>query len=334
MYKNARVLVTGGAGFIGINLVRELAALGASVTVIDIKDPPVNASPAGVKFIKQDFTKTEEYQDVLDESEYCFHLAARTDLSGENIRDYSTNYEGAEKLLDALKNNIKIKRFTFTSTQLVVGIFNERKFLDETEPYKTRTLYGQSKILGEMAVIENCQKNSIPYTIVRPTSVYGPYGKEPYRDFFLTIKDNRYFHIGRAQNLISMAFVKNVVDQILFLSTHAKAIGEIFFTSDLYPYTMKQFSDEAALYWGTHLHSMPDFLVYPAAYALGILKLIGFQVPLYPFRLKNIKAYYCYSLQKSLELGYLPKFGLQQGMRETLDWYTKNDESFVRGKNK
>ena len=328
MYKNAKILVTGGAGFIGINLVNELVHRGASVTVVDLKDPPQKSIPTEVNFIKTDFTNTEAYKNALDECEFCFHLAARTDLSGKSLHDYAVNYDGTQKLIEAIKNNNKIKRFMFTSTQLVVGIFNETRFLDESEPYKTRTLYGQSKTLGEKVTIELCKKNNIPFTILRPTSVYGPYGNEPYRDFFLMIKKNRYFHFGKADNLISMAYIKNIVEQMVYLSAHAGADGGIFFASDLYPYTMRQFANAGAEYWGKKLSTIPDFIVYPAAYALGLLKILGFSPPLYPFRLKNIKSNYCYSLSNSLKLGYMPKYGLSQGISETLKWYDENDPLF------
>ena len=54
---------------------------------------------------------------------------------------------------------------------------------------------------------------------------------------------------------------------------------------------------------------------------LGAFKLAGFDPPLYPFRLRNIKMSYCYDIQKSVRLGYDPQFGLSQGIRKTLDWY-------------
>jgi nucleoside-diphosphate-sugar epimerase len=323
-FHNKKVVVTGGSGFIGINLIRELHQSGAQVTSIDYQDPPRNSLPDGVKFIKSDLSELGNYQDALSICDYCFHLAARTDLNGNKIEDYAVNFEGTARLIEGLKSNKKIKRFVFYSTQLVAGIFNETRFIDEEEPYRTKTPYGESKIRGEKVVSEKCTSLNIPYTIIRPTSVYGPFGNEPYRDFFRMIKKGRYFHIGKADNLICMVFVGNLVDQTLFLAGHPNAENECYFGNDLYPYTMRQFADSAAGFWKQKLITMPDLIIYPAAYLLGLFKLIGFKVPLYPFRLTNIKANYCYSIQKSVRLGYSPEHTLAEGMKQTLSWYDEN----------
>jgi nucleoside-diphosphate-sugar epimerase len=327
-YKDTVVVVTGGSGFIGINLIKALVNEGARVTSIDIKEPPPGSIPAKVKIIKGDVRNIELYKKTLSECDYCFHLAARTDLLGKTLSDYSFNYNGVEELVDGLKSNRRLKRLVFFSTQLVVGNFNETRFIDEFEPYRTKTLYGQSKILGEKALIEKCYKYELPYTIIRPTSVYGPYGNEPYRDFFLTIKKGRYFHIGKANNLISMVYVQNLISQTLFLALHPKAENRVYFGNDLYPYTMRQFSDMVAAFWKKKLISFPDIIIYPLAYFLGLIKLFGVPVPLYPFRLNNIKSTYCYSIKNSLDLGYIPQFTLSDGVVETLKWYDENDISF------
>jgi nucleoside-diphosphate-sugar epimerase len=59
----------------------------------------------------------------------------------------------------------------------------------------------------------------------------------------------------------------------------------------------------------------------PIAYFFGFFKLLGFKVPIYPFRLKNMKMTYCYNIQKSLLLGYKPAYDLKSGIKETLAWY-------------
>jgi nucleoside-diphosphate-sugar epimerase len=327
-YTDKNVIVTGGAGFIGTHLVKTLYHIGAKVTIFDLVDKDHSMLPAGVQFVKGDILDESTYGDIFADADYVFHLAARTDLNGETLEAYRVNHEGTRNIIEALKNNQNITRLVVFSTQLVIGIFDEKRFIEPTEPYKTKTIYGQSKILTEKYTIEDCQKYHIPYLIIRPTSVYGPYGKIPYRDFFLMIKKRRYFQIGKADNLVSMAYVKNVVDQTLFLSCHDQSAGQIFFATDLHPYTMAEFGSSAAAYFKHKLMVIPDFIVYPLVYFLGIFKAIGFNVPLYPFRLKNIKANYCYDIGNTLKLGFFPKYGLIEGIEETLDWYVKNDQDF------
>ncbi|HVG21706.1 MAG TPA: NAD(P)-dependent oxidoreductase [Blastocatellia bacterium] len=323
--KNRNVIVTGGCGFIGINLTLELLDRGANITVLDLPSADWARLPAGVKTIKADILDGQSLSNAFDDIEIVYHLAARTDLDGRSLSDYKANFEGTENIINQLKGSKTIKKLVLYSTQLVVGLFNETRFIDETEPYRTNTVYGESKILAEKITIRKCSEFGIPYVIIRPTSVYGPWGKSPYREFFYAIKNRRYFHVGRANNLVSFAYVENLVDQTILLSLNDSANNQLFFGNDFHPYTMREVADAAACYYKVKIHTIPSPLVTVAAYAFGVLKLFGADVPIYPFRLKNIKANYCYDIQNSVRLGYDPKFGLKEGIIKTLDWYEKNE---------
>jgi len=325
-YKNKKILVTGGSGFIGINLANELASQGAFVTIIDKNDEPFGYLDKIIIKIKADITK-KELENVDNEFEYVFHLAARTDINSDDVNDYYENYQGTEKLLKWLDKN-KLKKFVLYSTQLVVGIQDVKRFVDEKEPYWTRTAYGESKIKAEKITRKMCNAYNIKFVIVRPTSVFGPFGKEPYRDFFKTIFDGKYFHIGKADNLVSMCYVKNLIDLTLLLADKDDLNGRVYYGNDLYPYTMKQFADTVANKFKERIISVPDFIVYPATYILGLFKIVGLNVPLYPFRLRNIKATYCFEMSSVIEQGYVPQYRLDQALEETLSWYKKNDDGF------
>jgi GlcNAc-P-P-Und epimerase len=329
-YNSKKVVVTGGAGFIGINLVRSLLKIGAQISVVDLPTADFSNLPNDISIIKQDILDSEKIRDVLLNADYVFHLAARTDLEGKRIQDYRVNYEGTRQIISILKDNNKLSRFVLYSTQLVVGLFNETRFIDETEPFRTKTIYGKSKILAEEITRDLCTEYKLPYTILRPTSVYGPHGKVPYRDYFLSIRQGHYFHIGKADNLISMVYVKNLIEQTLFLACNPSTIGQIYFGNDLHPYTMRQFSDAAARYFGRRLITIPDPIAFIGAYIMGFFKLFGVPVPLYPFRLNNIKVNYCYDIGNSVQLGFFPPFALDQGIQETLAWYSTNDKDFQR----
>lgn len=322
--KGKNVIITGGAGFIGTNLTFALLKQNANVSVLALSTDDCSHFPDEVRVVRANINNRSELNGLFGDQQFVFHLAARCDLDGKELSDYATNYEGTVNVIEEMKKEKSLTRFVIYSTQLVVGIFNETRFIDKSEPYRTKTLYGKSKILAEKSTIELCNKYNIPFTIIRPTSVYGPYGKEPYEGFFRMIREGKYFHIGKANNLVSMTYVKNLVDQTLVLSTSEEAKGEIFFGNDFHPYTMREFAETAARYYGRKLWTVPDMIAFPAAYFLGIFKLLGLNVPFYPFRLRNIKANYCYDIQDSVRLGYLPKYDLQSGIYETLDWYEQN----------
>lgn len=324
-YYKSKVLVSGGCGFIGSHLVDELIKQGAVVTVLDnaMKNPYKNNKAT---YISKDILEKNLFKQN-SKFEYIFHLAARCDLDGKALSDYRVNFDGSENLIKQLDQR-NVKRFVFYSTQLVVGLFNETRFIGPEEPYKTKTLYGESKILGEKVVKKLCTKKQIPFVIIRPTSVYGPRGREPYRNFFLSIKNGQYRHIGKASNLVSLAYVKNLVDQTLLAGIHPDAVGQVFYGADFHPYTMRQFTDEVAKYFNYQVKTVPEWLMWLVAYIFGIGKILGINVPIYPFRLKNLLSNYCYDIQNAIRLGYDPKYDLKMGVTQTLDWYCKNDPDF------
>lgn len=315
-----RVLVTGGCGFIGINLVLRLVDLGAEVTVLDLPDADWGRLPESVTQVRTDILDAQAHRGRFEGIAIVYHLAARTDLDGHDLADYRQNFDGVRTLLHAL-DTASLERFVFYSSILVTGIFSATRFVDESEPYRTNTLYGESKVLGERVTIEECGDAGIPWTIVRPASVYGPWGEAPYDAFFHMVKRRRYFHVGRADNLVSWVFVGNVVDHTITLSQHKCAENDIFFASDLHPYTMREITDTVAAYYGITVPRVPVLLVTAAAYALGVLRGVGIPVPLYPARLKNIRADYCFSMAKSVRAGHVQRYDLRDGIRRTLDWY-------------
>lgn len=253
--------------------------------------------------------------------EIVYHLAARADLGGKVIDDYKVNFIGTKNVLEESSKAKTVERVVFYSTQLVVGLFNETRFIDSKEPYRTKTVYGESKIEGEKIVKKLCQRFNMPYTIIRPTSVYGPWGQEPYKAFFKTIRDKRYFHIGKASNLVSWVYVKNLVDFTIYASLSLHAKNQTYFGNDFHPYTMREIVNTVGDYYGYKVKTVPNLIITPIAYLLGIPKALGVNVPIYPFRLKNIKSNYCYDIQNAVEIGYIPKYDLATGIKETLDWY-------------
>lgn len=319
---NKRVLITGACGFIGPNFIGELIAQGATVTALDLSTADWAKLPQkGVKCIEADILDASSLRGTTKDIDIIYHLAARTDIDGKTIEDYRVNYEGTKNLIDEASKNKNLERFVFYSTQLVVGLFNETRFIDETEPYRTKTAYGESKIEGEKVVKKYCERAKIDYTIIRPTSVYGPWGEAPFRQFFQTIKRHRYFHVGKAGNLVSWVYVKNLIDLTILASLSKQAENQTYFGNDLHPYTMREIVGLVGAYYKFNVPTIPNIVITTVAYALGVLKLLGLNVPIYPFRLRNIKANYCYDMQKSIGIGYRPKYDLKQGIRETLDWY-------------
>jgi nucleoside-diphosphate-sugar epimerase len=319
--EGVRVLVTGACGFVGPNLVARLVDDGAVVEALDLPTADWTRLPEGVRRLDADLLDRDRVAAVVAPVDVVFHLAARTDLEGRSVRDYAVNTDGTRNLVEAVAAAGGAARFVHFSTQLVVGLFDEARFIDESEPFRTRTAYGESKIESERIVAELCAAHRMDHTIVRPTSVYGPWGAAPYREFFDAVRRGRYVHVGKAANLVSLVYVENLVDLVVLLATHPGAANETFFANDFHPYTMREVVDTVAAHYGVRIRRAPVWLLIVVAHLLGVVKALGVDVPLYPFRLRNMRMTYCYDIQKSVRLGYDPQYDLASGVRRTLDWY-------------
>ena len=174
-----RILVTGGSGFIGTNLV-EYYKDQYEVLNLDIAKPRNESH----------FTYWKN-GDILDEEKtikifsdfqphYVLHMAARTDLDGKTLHDYAANTTGVEHVISAINQTESIEKVIFASSRLVCEIgYNPKDEFD----YKPSTIYGESKIIGEK-IVRDSKKLNGNWIIVRPTSLWGPWFDIPYKNFF------------------------------------------------------------------------------------------------------------------------------------------------------
>jgi UDP-glucose 4-epimerase len=150
-----KVLVTGGAGYIGSVVAAQLVAAGHEVTVLDdLSTGHADAVPAGAAFIKG--TLRDDAAEVLaDDVEAVVHLAAKS-LVGESVaepaRYWSANLGGTIALLEAMRE-IGVRTIVFSSTAAVYGE-PERTPITETDPTRPTSPYGASKLAVDTTLTE------------------------------------------------------------------------------------------------------------------------------------------------------------------------------------
>ena len=172
------ILVTGGAGFLGSYVVKELLDKGKKVIIVDnlqMKGGLAYVNPKAI-FIKESITNLFLYQ-ILDryEIEGVYHLAAQT--SGEDSynnpqEDILTNSYGTWLIANYCKNK-KIPRLIYTSTSAVYGSACKDIVNEETPP-QPDSIYGVSKYTGEFFIKQLLKNSETNYTIFRLTNSYGP----------------------------------------------------------------------------------------------------------------------------------------------------------------
>lgn len=176
-YKDKRVLVTGGAGFIGSHLVHKLVQLGARVTVLDNLSTGniTNLAPVlnSIHFIQGDICDTELCIQATDNQEFIFHLAAIASVprSIENPEEcYEVNVQGTKNLLNAANHN-HVTHFVFSSSSAVYG--NQTTDCKESMNPNPQSPYAESKLIGEAL----CKKQTYLYGLstacLRYFNVYG-----------------------------------------------------------------------------------------------------------------------------------------------------------------
>lgn len=176
-FKNKKILVTGGTGLIGIQLVNELLKLKARVTVVSLDRK--NILPKKIKFIRKDLRKLNNCLLVTKNIDYVFHLAG---IKGSPEVAKNRPYEFMIPMLLFNTNMIEasrvnnVKKFLFTSS---IGVYCPAKKLNEedvwkTFPSKNDWYAGWTKRVGELAT-QALETKKVDTYIVRPANVFGPY---------------------------------------------------------------------------------------------------------------------------------------------------------------
>lgn len=317
MYK---ILITGASGFIGTNLL-EYFKDKYTIRNIDFNKPKTQDRNSYWKNV--DITNYSELKRCMLEfsPDYIVHLAARTDLQGKSIEDYSANTIGVKNLMEIIKLLPNLKKIIITSSMLVchTGYYPKDQF-----DYAPTTIYGESKVETEKIVWAN--KPHCDWAIIRPTSIWGPWFGEPYRNFFDMVMSHKYFHIGNKGCTKTYGYVGNAVyqiEQILFSDTKDEN-NKVFYIGDNQPTNIEVWGNEIASELGYKIIKMPYSLIKCAALFGDILKIIGIRFPMTSFRLKNMTTDNIIDLSDTIKLAPNLPYSRIEGIKQTLSWMKNN----------
>jgi nucleoside-diphosphate-sugar epimerase len=251
---------------------------------------------------------------------HVVHLAARTDLRETNtIAGYRSNVQGVANIIEILRGSESLERVVFASSMLVCR--NGYSPVADTD-YCPNTLYGSSKVEGERLV--RVTGDFLPWTIVRPTSIWGPWFGEPYRDFFETVLAKRYFHPRGHAAPKALGFVGNTIRQItdILCADLEKVRGRTFYLCDEPAYSVEQWANSICHAAGLGAaRTAPLWLFRTAATCGDVMKALGIQnPPLTSFRLRNMLTSSSFDTGDLRELSGDPPYSMDQGVAETLLW--------------
>ena len=234
-----KALVTGGTGFIGRRLVRQLVAQYGVDAVACLVKPPVTRLEAealetfrgqGLRLIEGDLMARPVAAQAPPAVDVVFHLAANidTDATLEALR---VNHEGTDRLLDWLSVVSRGVRIVYASSVAVHDrVAAPEGPIVETSPLTPRTGYGRTKLRGEEILAERALHDGYSWTVVRLPTVYGP-GQKPDGLFDQLIKRAEGGSLlGRVDwpGRTSIVHVDDVATAMIELAGRPEAAGEVF----------------------------------------------------------------------------------------------------------
>lgn len=240
-YAKKRVLVTGGLGFMGFNLVRALQRTDARVRVLSRSWPPlpgnVESTLGGVAFFHGDIRDPAVVEEAVSGCDVIFHLAGKSGPAASNaspLEDLDVNSRGLLTLLDACRSLSAGVKIVFPSSRLVYGS-SDKQPTNESAPTAPLSIYGIHKWSAEQYLLLYHRLYGLRVTILRVTNPYGPFQRPEQNRYGVVnwfihqaMHDQPLTVYGEGAQLRDYIHIDDVVDAFLVAGTASEADGKIF----------------------------------------------------------------------------------------------------------
>jgi nucleoside-diphosphate-sugar epimerase len=305
------VAVTGGTGFIGSHLVSRLLEEGYHVRVLT-RNPEKRLtfrSQDNIEVFEGDLTRESEHlSSFIDEAEILYHCAGEVQKSDFM---HETHVIGTKNLLATTKNTVK--HWVQLSSTGVYGTFPSGKITEQTL-LNPNGIYGRTKAQADQLVQSYAKKGRFTYTILRPSTVFGPAMKD--QSFFRFIKmiDKKlFFFIGKPGATANCIHIDNVVQGLRMCGKKPEAKNQIYNLSD-----WCMLEDFVAIIAKELQRPLPGLRL-PERPLRGITKLFG-RIPKFPLNEMKLNALThrsVYSITKiQHDLNYKHQTSIQEGLRQ------------------
>ena len=322
-----RVFVTGGLGFTGAALVERLLDDGHSVSVLD-KNPGLRRKEIearGADVALGSITDAELVSRCAKGAEVVLHLAAAFRETGApDSLYYQVNVVGTKVVLDAAKSH-GARKFVYCSTQGVHGNV-EHPPGDEESPIAPEDYYQETKYLGEEVV--RAEAEDLEYTILRPTAIYGPGDPGRYVMIYRQVDRGRFLMFGKGDTTYHPVYIDNLVEAFVLSMAPGVGAGEAYIIADEDYVPIRTLVEKVAHAIDrepniVHLPLLP--LVVAGHVCEKLCKPFGINPPIFPRRVDWFRQVRAFEIDKAKrDLGYVPKVGLDDGLRRTGAWYREH----------
>jgi len=312
-----RVFVTGGAGFIGSNFIRHILRFGKDYTVVNFDKltyagnlanlNSVTDNPA-YRFIKGDISDAAATEAAMDGCDTLVHFAAESHVDRsiyEPAPAIETNVTGTFILLQVARK-VGIKKFVHVSTDEVYGDIAPGAFADENSPLRPNSPYSASKAGSDLLVRSYVRTFGFPAVITRSSNNYGPYQfPEKFLPLMITnaLEEKPLPIYGDGKQERDWLHVEDNCRGILAILERGR-VGEVYNIGGLDIVENLTMAQQLLRLLGkpeSLVTSVKDRPGHDRRYALN-----------------------CQKIEK--EIGWKPQISLEEGLRQTIDWYRSNAE--------
>lgn len=325
-----RILVTGGGGFLGTFIIKELLKNPAYIVTNFSRHSYTHLEDLGVPTTKGDLTRPEDITRALTPGfDAIFHVAALAGVWGDYQDFYNINFLGTQNLLEAAQR-FGIKKFVYTSTPSVVFGEGDLMGVDESTPYASvhLTPYAETKTLAEKLVLEKNNGSDFLTCAIRPHLIWGPGDPHLFPRVIQKGKEGKLRVVGDGENLVDIIYVENAayahVKAFEALSPGSPVCGEAYFVGQERPVKLWGFIND--ILGRLKIEPVMKHIEIKSAYRLGwvlekVFKLAGIRKPEPPmtrFIALNLgKSHYFSHAKAKRDFGYEPKISIEEGLRRT-----------------
>jgi nucleoside-diphosphate-sugar epimerase len=317
-----KALVTGATGFVGSHVVEALRARGDDVVALYRRNEARAALQAmGATPLAGSLEDEASLRAALTGIDVVYHVAGL--VSGTSDALLRVNEAGTRCLL-ACCRAAAVRRFVLVSSQAALGPSSPGVRLAEDAPCRPVTPYGRSKLAGELAVRA---ETVLPWTIIRPPSVYGPRDREFLR-LFRVVRTGIAPVFGWGVQQLSLVHVHDLAELIARAGRTDRAAGQTYHAAHPEIITSGEVARAAGAAVGRRpvVVPVPPLLATPIVWAIGFAAdRTGRRTVVHPDKLPEFlaPAWLLDSSRAQRELGWTAAIDAAGGMRGTAEWYRR-----------